>query len=482
MLAGSALGGRFRHLPGKVCRVLFIATVVMPLLFLGAVNILPFSVVATFGFANAALAMATHDLPARTDGIFRLTLFILIVLSAWILVQTINLPPLGQNAAWRELAAALNIQRSYISVAPADTFVAMLRVALPLVVFMTGLVLCNTDERAVRMIRTLGIIGGIVGVFALAQFILAPDMLLLEKKQFYLDSLTAVFTNRNTAAAFLGLTTLIMVTRGWEFLQNDPLVSRVAANPMRKYKDVIGIAYCLMLACVFAALMLTRSRAGVTSTFVSLLFLVPFLAYSWRSKSSVAAGGARSWRSRLIRAALVAFSLCGVLLVISVFAGRILLRAQTSGLEDSRFCVLPSIFGALSDHWAAGAGFGTFVSMFPAYRDVSCGIIGVWDRAHDFYLEGFLGLGIIFPVTLAIVIASLARILWIGLKDRKSLRHYPALGVAGTILVGLHSVLDFPLQIPGFSLYFSAFMAAIAAICLGRRGKSWNSRNSFSSR
>ncbi|MBB4326856.1 hypothetical protein GGE32_000669, partial [Rhizobium leguminosarum] len=114
------------------------------------------------------------------------------------------------------------------------------------------------------------------------------------------------------------------------------------------------------------------------------------------------------------------------------------------------------------------APMGTFRTVFSAYRDPACGIFGIFDRAHNFYLEGFLGLGILFPITAVLTFSVLARVFWRGLAQRRRLRHYVLLGLAATVLVALHAAVDFSLQIPGFAVFYAAFLSAVVAISLGR--------------
>ena len=158
-----------------------------------------------------------------------------------------------------------------------------------------------------------------------------------------------------------------------------------------------------------------------------------------------------------------------VVVLLALFAGQAILRAQERRLEDDdRFCILPGIWRAILDHWLTGTGLGTFRTVFSAYRDPACGIFGIFDRAHNFYLEGFLGLGIIFPLAAVLVFSVLVKVFWRGLAERRRLRHYVLLGIAATVLVALHAAVDFSLQIPGFAVFFSAFLSAVVAISLGR--------------
>ena len=43
-----------------------------------------------------------------------------------------------------------------------------------------------------------------------------------------------------------------------------------------------------------------------------------------------------------------------------------------------------------------GYGYGTFIDVFPMFRDQSIGIEGVFEFAHNTYLEVLQGLGLVF--------------------------------------------------------------------------------------
>ncbi|MBC7338080.1 MAG: 1,4-beta-xylanase, partial [Clostridia bacterium] len=154
------------------------------------------------------------------------------------------------------------------------------------------------------------------------------------------------------------------------------------------------------------------------------------------------------------------------------FAGQTMLRTELSGLDDDRFCTATAIVDALSDYPVAGMGFGTFEAGFPAYRRAECSIRGVWDRAHNFYLEGQLGLGMIFPIGLILAVGVLFKSFVTGLRERRKARIYPAMGIAILILALLHSAFDFSLQLPGLSIFLAAVLAPLVSISLGRPRRS----------
>ena len=154
----------------------------------------------------------------------------------------------------------------------------------------------------------------------------------------------------------------------------------------------------------------------------------------------------------------------GVLVIVglfALFAGRSVYRLEEQGAEDGRWCAFASTIEAIKDNWVWGAGFGAFRDIYPVYRNAECaGIFGYWDRAHNFYLEGYLGLGLPFAIALVIGYAVLAGVLACGARHRHKFRFIPVTGLATLGLVSLHSMVDFSMQIPGVNVYFATAMAA----------------------
>jgi hypothetical protein len=171
------------------------------------------------------------------------------------------------------------------------------------------------------------------------------------------------------------------------------------------------------------------------------------------------------WRrpARILAAVLVIAGL------FALFAGRSAHRLQELGSDDGRWCAFAATFAAIKDNWIFGAGLGAFQDVFPVYRDADCaGVFGVWERAHDVFLEGWLALGVAFPAALTIGYATLTAAFVRGLNIRRRLRFVPVMGLSALILASLHAIVDFSLQIPGLAVYFAAIMAAAAIVSLGR--------------
>lgn len=412
----------------------------------------------------------------RTDAVFHVALAVLIAMALMIVLQSSRLPWTGlANPAWPEANAVSGGSGTTISVAPADTMSALVSLASPFITFMAGLLLCHSDERAETIVRRLAIAAGFVAAFSLAQHFAFPRHLLLAEKQFYLGQFTAVFVNRNTAATFLGFTTILLTGLLWKQAQEGApagLFARLIDGKAARGKRGTGqflLLFCLA-ATAFIGLALTQSRAGIASSFMALLFLLGYLAATRGNAARYSF--ARPTRRAGSRLPAIAVAIAGLVAIGLTFSGQTMLRTELSGLDDARFCTATAIVDAVSDYPLAGMGFGTFEAGFPAYRRAECSIRGVWDRAHNFYLEGQLGMGVIFPIGLVLAVGVLLKSFVTGLRERRKARIYPAMGIAILILASAHSAFDFSLQLPGLAMFLAAVLAPLVSISLGRSRQS----------
>jgi len=445
----------------------------------GLVDATPFAAVAICMFALALVALLLFGEPRRARWVFVSTLLLLIITSAWIVIQTVRIPwPSLINPIWKDADALAGASRDTISVAPADTLASLLYIALPGMTFLTGLIVADTDRRARRILMVLAVGAGLISVFGLGQFLLFPKMLLTENKRYYLDSLTAVFVNRNTAATFLGLGFLLTATFASE---NGRAYFGFSSAPKGNFNEGLGfwLYTGLGLSCL-TALMLTQSRAGLVVAGLGAVFYLPYLASQWKGSRSgqlLQSGGLAFPRWLLTGCAIIL-----VLVFIAIFGGRAILRADQRGTQDGRLCIWSDTVHALSQNWLQGTGFGTFRTVYSVYRTPDCGIGGIVDRAHNSYLEGFLTLGIIFPIAVVLIFFVLLRAFWTGYQARHRLRHYAILGCSATILTAAHATVDFSIQIPGFAIFMMAFLAAVVSICCGREERvSENRKNASAS-
>jgi O-antigen ligase len=94
------------------------------------------------------------------------------------------------------------------------------------------------------------------------------------------------------------------------------------------------------------------------------------------------------------------------------------------------------------------------------FRDDSLSIWEFWDKAHNTYLEVLQGLGLVFG---AMLIASVVWLAWEcirGATARQRNATIPAIAASVSVLVGVHALVDFSLQIQAVTLTYMAVLGA----------------------
>ncbi len=429
------------------------------------------SSLAAIAFAILAMLSRFHPIgSSRIDRVHAVSILLLAGLVGYAAFQALPIAdPDFANAAWKSVGDAIGPTPGAISVAPGMTLDALSSLALPFLAFTSALAFFQGDDDALRLWRALAYLGTGYATFGILQELLFPDQLLFEPKKFYLGSLTATFVNRNTAGTFFGIALLLNLGLAFHELRKIRIASfiKMALDLDADWRGGNALALLHASSCLVCAvaLFLTQSRGAVGATFVA-CFAAAALMATRRLTADKPGDDVARWR----RYAAFAGSLLAIVGLFALFAGRSVYRMEAQGADDARWCAFASTIEAVRDVWILGAGFGAFQDIFPVYRDSACaGIFGVWERAHNLFLEGWLGLGLPFVVALAIGYAILVGAFIRGVRIRHKLRFIPVVGLAALILASLHSTVDFSLQIPGVGVYFAAVMAAAVSVSLGRR-------------
>ena len=466
--AGTALSGRSRVLEWVYFTVIFLA-----LLTNGANTVLPLAVCVSLASALCVASVILLGIPERTRWLFATGICLFSVMSAWIGLQMLPAPERLASPVWTNLAAFGISASPSISMAPSDGLTGWLWLALPFIMFLAGIIIFRNDERAVAAFRFVALGAGLLATICLIQFLIIPNWLLFTKKRAFDDSYTFVFVNRNTAATCLGLIMLMLlvnVREQWRAMDRTRLVAWIlngVALPKSTRLRFFGLQVGVLLVVV-VGLAMTKSRAGIGASAIAAALSLALLSWhgtsgSTRDKSRRRTLGRKIWQA-------VTYIVV-VLVGVGLFAPRAILRGEIQGADDARFCISGGLLEAARDNWLTGGGFGAFPLIFGPYRDPTCGVQSVWDKAHNSYLEGIITLGIVFIPLLLAGIWALGRAYRIGLRDRTTLIAYPIVGIGGLCLVMLHSALDFSLQIPGMATLYGATAALTATISLARSRK-----------
>ncbi len=395
-----------------------------------------------------ALMLSTLSVPAVMFGLAML----------WAGVQIL---PLGSSAmshpAWQVASEALGRDvAATISVNPSETRWAILRYLTAATVLLTVYVLARSARNAMIVLRTFIILAGLAALYGLMRLSLSLDKILWfdEPDTGYL---TSGFINRNSASTYFGMASLAGL--GLVFHQARSVLQSASHAGGREMVRKLSLAMSgtlgfdlVVFVLIFVSLLATGSRGGISFTMLALVFMLLLFGVRQWMRTGSQAGGV----TRVMGIIGVAVLMLGV---VELSGARLVGRLLDQGLQsEARFETYSQTLQAVRDYLFLGSGLGTFQDVFTAYRiELSPGR-HVWDKAHNDYLELLLGLGL--PAALLVLFSFAALFLGAlkGFFARHRDAHYAAIAAAASALIGLHSLVDFSLQIQANALAFALLL------------------------
>ena len=259
------------------------------------------------------------------------------------------------------------------------------------------------------------------------------------------------YVNRNHLAGLLEMSLAVGIglmigqledrpRRSWrQFLQDtaELLISR---------KAVLRLVLVIMVI----GLVMTHSRMGNTAFFASLLVagVIALLLSRHAPRGTV-----------ILISSLIAIDV----LIIGAWFGleRTVTRIAETTMTDVEERVDPAIYAAqiFQDFPLFGTGGGTFYTAYTRYRGQDIGAF--YDHVHNDYMQFLTESGAIGVALLGLLVAgTLACALFAQLRRRDPVLRGTAFGVVmGMIAIGIHSTVDFNLQIPANAFVFTILLA-----------------------
>jgi O-antigen ligase len=375
-----------------------------------------------------------------------------VLVCAWILIQASTWTPaplhnpvyqLLRERAHLDIPGSMTINRT-------ETYLAFLRLVTAGSVFWLFLQLCRLPQRARWTVQAVAIIGACYAAYGIIAFYVYPGTVLWFPKQAYLESVTSTFINRNSYATYagIGLIAALGVALS-DYVRHGARAGRSALRRAASFLALTAGAAGWWLAAAFVmgmALALTGSRGGILASLSGVIAFALLVVMRGRKAST---GLALLLASLTVGAAIFAF---GDLLAA---------RLSVHGLFDAdRLAVYRLTILSIFDAPWVGFGYGTFKNVFPLYRDSSVTPTGIWDKAHNTYLEIAQGLGIPMTALFLCVLAVLAgRCAYAALVRQRSATA-PLVASSATIVVVFHSFADFSMQIQAVALTWTALLGA----------------------
>ncbi len=307
-------------------------------------------------------------------------------------------------------------------------------------------VLCLQLLNSVDRIRLLAIVIVASGVLQSSYGVMVTlggqsfDILRTRAQGAAIGDAIGTFANRNHLAGYLEMCLAVgigLLIASMKDSVADESWRERARNLLRALLGGKGMLRLLLIAMVIA-LVMTHSRMGNTAFFASMGICagIGFFIYRRNSQAMVVLFGSMI---------LIDVFIISAWFGLDKLTDRL---QQTQVGKEGRLEVTQNALVWIQDHWLTGTGAGSFVSVFPIYRDNN--VDGFYDFAHNDYLQllgeygvigaSFFGLIAVFTLWTAIQLQ----------RQRKTplLRGIGFATMMGLISLLIHSTTDFNLYIP----------------------------------
>lgn len=269
---------------------------------------------------------------------------------------------------------------------------------------------------------------------------------------------SATFVNSGNYATYSGIACLICTAHLQALMSRADGQVGTREHWRRRIVALFGQGsiYLAMLVILLVALAFTASKSGLLSFVVAAVVMMTMT-------SAIKVGLRRSLLSSIAGAAVLTF------VAVIIAGGGVVMRYLNflnSGDPD-RAALVSLTLDAISQRPWTGWGLGSFEALYSVLQPPFVRL--AYDKAHSVYLENALDLGIPVSVLLVSAVVALAWRCVRGLGERRRNLQYPAIALGATVLIALHSIQDFGVQMPATALTFAALLAIGWA-------QSWSSR------
>jgi O-antigen ligase len=374
---------------------------------------------------------------------------------AWAVIQSLPVVPTNWvHPLWSQVGALLHRPvTGAISLSPWRTVSEITKLATYVAITWMVFTQTRNRDRAKYLFNAIIIAGSLYALYGFALGIFGTTQYNL----FYarpLDRLyfAGPFVLHNSFATFEGLAAICAIAQLMERAGERIVASKGFKRWLQtSVQFLFGAGAPIVLATMLtvSALIASASRGGAFSTLCALIAMAGLIVFAMRRSAN------RKWV--LIGAAGVTLLLLGLVwLSGDTLAERFGQLLDAGNTDTIRIALWAATRRMIVNAPLLGLGLGTFQDAYPMYATQPLPFI--MDKAHSDYLEFAAGLGL--PAALC----WWSAILWSaiqmgkGVFARRKDRIYPLVGLGATVLVAVHSAVDFSLQIPAVAICFSSLL------------------------
>jgi O-antigen ligase len=412
-----------------------------------------------------------------------------LLFAVWVFLQTIPLPSswIAPSFPMRKLDAGLTgLWREgwswgTLSIYPHDTGLALLKFLGYLSAFALAAHLFDSRKRRSTLTGTLILLGCFEAVYGLIQYLTGWQKIFTYTKTYFVTEATGTYINRNHFAGVLELTLPFAVAMAFHSFQraveggSNGFQARPQKSGGLEHPAFQALFYLFLVAIMLIGLVFSRSRGGILSIAISLIFIALLGSMKLRRKS---------WTLGILFIMILVMGY-GVWIGLGPVLSRFESSVGPQGLApEGRITTFQDTMQLIRQHPAFGTGLGTFAIAIRAHQSSS--VDKEMEHAHDDYLEvlsetGFPGAVLFFLPVFYLFFKMTASFM----DDSRRFRRAVTLGCVGSTLAMLiHTALDFNLQIPANALILAVVLGiGYKAACVEPRSvesrKEWDSRNAL---
>ncbi len=325
------------------------------------------------------------------------------------------------------------------------SLVALMRLLSYASIFWLVLQYARDRRRAELLLGWISWTGLALALYGLINLFAGNSHLLWYDRWTEQGDLTSTFVNRNHYATFGGLGLICAAALGvaafraaWRYSdRSQKLLSRtlecLSGRP---------IAYFLAALVMAMAVLQTHSRMGAAATALGVTAMLVLMSVS---------GMVRRY-----------YALAAVLLAAGYFllrvSGEVTLERMGETSDISRLPLFDIVVEQIASAPYTGSGYGSFSQAFMMFRDMRLPGASVFLEAHNTYLELAAEIGIPAAAQLVFAVLWCVGLCLVGIFRRRRDVIYPIVAVAASVLVGLHALVDFSLQIPAVAALYAAIL------------------------
>ncbi|MGP1274878.1 MAG: O-antigen ligase family protein [Caulobacterales bacterium] len=301
--------------------------------------------------------------------------------------------------------------------------------------------------------------GALIALWSFFSFTLSPESVWGLQRPYGGERLTGGFLSANTAATFFGLVSLMGLA---ETLQQ---VRRASGSLQAFSRQAVALSLSVIATLLpLTCLVLTASRGGIAFTVFAALLLVVWQLFSWGRQEGSPMRGAG-----LAGAGIGALVVLGGL--VWTVSGELASSRFDTVMDDP---VRQAVFAAYWEAVSLSPVFGQGLGSFAFTNDLiatspNALVLEEQGAAHNVYLQWLMQAGWVGSIVMWTVVAGMIALVIRGLRHRRKHHVYMRATLCISLLVLLHGLTDYGLEVAGFMWWFAWVLGIGAGFASGSR-------------